>query len=84
MSGKITRRTALALGAVSTGILMGTGPACEKQNVSSVSDGYVWIENTWSRGPNKNLVRDLTPGPHTYVLPAVPGQPVCGIPKTKV
>ncbi len=63
MSGKITRRKALAIGAVSTGILMGTGPACEKQNVSSVAEGEVWTENTWSRGPNRNLVRDLTPGP---------------------
>ena len=63
MSGKITRRKALAIGAVSTGILVGTGPACEKPNVSSIPDSDVWTENTWSRGPNRNLVRDLTPGP---------------------
>ncbi len=63
MSGKITRREALGIGAVSTGILMGTVPACEKQNVPPVSEGEIWTENTWSRGPNRNLVRDLTPGP---------------------
>ncbi len=63
LSGKITRRKALAIGAVSTGILVGTGPACgEKPNMSYVSKGDVWTENTWSRGPNRNLARNLTPG----------------------
>ncbi len=63
MSNKITRRKALAIGAVSTGMLMGTGPACDNKKESAPSQGEEWYGNTWSRGPNRDLVRDLTPGP---------------------
>ena len=63
MSNKITRRKALAIGAVSTGMLVGTGPACDREKESAYSESEAWTENTWSRGPNSDLVRDLTPGP---------------------
>ncbi len=68
MTHRITRRKALAVGAVSTGIIIGTGPACnqkmeENPNLITFSRDEVWVGNIWSRGPNRDLVRDLTPGP---------------------
>ena len=48
MTSKITRRKALAAGMATTGVLSGT---------TSVRDAHAWAP-----GPEKNVVRDLTPG----------------------
>jgi len=65
MSKKITRRQLLAAGAASTGILLGTGcestpPQETRQVQKPTGPGR---EPFWMPGPDKNLVRDLTPGP---------------------
>ncbi len=60
MTHRITRREALAVGAVSTGIFVGAGSA---PAASQKSKEKLWESNLWTRGPNRNLVRDLKPGP---------------------
>jgi len=65
MSNKITRRQAFKAGAASTGVLLGTGcestpPQETPQVQKSKGPGR---ESFWEPGPDKNLVRDLTPGP---------------------
>jgi len=60
MSKKITRRQALATGAVSTGMFLGRNDSSYAQTQSNKGPGR---EPFWEPGPNKNLVRDLTPGP---------------------
>ena len=70
MSRNPTRRQALAAGAASTGILLGTAcssPPEDKQVQEQTGKGP-GREAFWEPGPNKNLVRDLTPGTTTVRL----------------
>ena len=64
MSGKISRRRMLAAGVASTGMLMGVHgnegvQAGIKKYAENKGPGR---EAFWEPGPDKNLVRDLTPG----------------------
>lgn len=60
MTHKITRRKALTLGAASTGLFVRERPVSAARQKPKEN---IWEANSWSRGPNRNLVRDLTPGP---------------------
>lgn len=63
MSGKISRRKALAAAAASTGLFMGTVSSRAQEKEETIhSQGAGWQGTGWSRGPDRNLVRDLTPG----------------------
>lgn len=60
MSSSISRRRALAAGALAAGIF--TVPESRaQQSVSKLGNRYQ--ERAWSRGPDPRLVRDLKPGP---------------------
>lgn len=63
MSKRISRRQAIAAGAVSSGMLLGTayGQPGTKTQGSDVVSGKPF----WNPGPDKNLVRDLKPGKTT-------------------
>ena len=60
MSNKITRRQVLAAGAASTGMFLGRTGSSYSQVKNDKGPGR---ESFWMPGPDKNLVRDLTPGP---------------------
>ena len=61
MSNNISRRKALAAGAASTGMLMGT--ACSDTRQQQTEEEIPFSEKSWwYPGANKNLVSDLTPG----------------------
>ena len=65
MSKQLTRRKSLKIGMASTGIFLGAScqstPPRETSQVQTVKGPG--REPFWEPGPNKNLVRDLTPGP---------------------
>ena len=64
MPNNITRRKALTAGAVSAGMLMGTACSNQEQYGTQKQEEIPFSQRTWwPPGPNKNLVRDLTPGP---------------------
>ncbi|MCE5250519.1 sugar phosphate isomerase/epimerase [bacterium] len=65
MTHGMTRRKALTAGAVSTGLFAGAGPAFNQNTKKgpALSRSKAWEGNLWSRGPDRNLVRDLKPGP---------------------
>lgn len=65
MSGKMSRRKALAAGAVSTGVLFGSA-----QSSYPVEERITAADRKpfWDPGPDKNLVRDLKPGNTTVRL----------------
>ncbi|MBN1292189.1 MAG: sugar phosphate isomerase/epimerase [Candidatus Latescibacteria bacterium] len=64
MSGMMSRRKALAAGATTAG-LFAAASCTENQTGMNKPETREsrWQESEWSRGPNKNLKRDLTPGP---------------------
>ena len=61
MAAKLTRRKVLATGGITAGAYMTTAYA-EKQETAH-SQGAGWQGTGWSRGPDRDLVRDLKPGP---------------------
>ena len=77
MSRNPTRRQALTAGAVSAGMFIGTAcnsPRNEQNEQVEKPQGQSvkgpGREAFWGPGPNKNLVRDLTPGQTTVRLAA--------------
>jgi len=67
MSIPMSRRRAFATGAATTGMLVAA--SCGKQDSGGEKSKYGesrWQEYKWTRGPDRDLVRDLTPG-HTPV-----------------
>ena len=64
MSGTMSRRTALAAGVTASGMLM-TASCSDRQAKTdrAVPRESRWQESEWTRGPDRNIVRDLTPGP---------------------
>jgi len=63
MSRTISRRQALATGAVATGAMIGSG--CSQSNEQQTQTPSATSQspaNYWNPGPDKSLVKDLTPG----------------------
>jgi len=65
MSDQMTRRQAIGTGAALTGLFAAT--SCNAPNKEPVT-GDVGIKDSWMPGPDKNVVRDLTPGQMTIRL----------------
>ncbi len=69
MSKHITRRKALATGAVSTGLLLGTTCAKQEQTGQVENNSGMPLNNVWGGdfltqwSPPDNVIRDITPGP---------------------
>lgn len=64
MSNNMSRREAIKAGTVTAGMLMGAGCAEKSQKKRQfVPWEPGWQGTGWTRGPNRDLVRDLTPGP---------------------
>ena len=65
MSTSMTRRKALAAGLVYSGAVLGT--ACSTPEQKTIEEKAVQKTSKafWDPGPDKDLVRDLTPGPTT-------------------
>ena len=80
MTGTISRRKALVMGAVSTGLMYGASSSTSPNQAGELPD--VWGEDfltQWS--PPANVKRDLTPGPtpirlscSAYMLSSTPGR----------
>lgn len=69
MSRHLTRRQALAYGAAAGGLIAGAvGSSGQKSQQNATVEKGPGREPFWEPGPNKNLVRDLTPGPMTVRL----------------
>lgn len=60
MNKVISRRKALALGGAAGMLVSGTAMPSE---LKKLTPDTRWQEYAWSRGPDKNLVKDLKPGP---------------------
>jgi len=72
MSGKLTRRQILAAGAASTVVFLGANcDSTQSQDTTQMQKPKgPGREAFWEPGPNKNLVRDLTPGTTSVRLAA--------------
>jgi len=63
MAEKISRRKALTAGAVAPAVLARGARSATRKEETAHSMGEGWQGSGWSRGPDRNLRRDLAPGP---------------------
>lgn len=61
MNDRISRRKALALGSAAAGMFASSADI--HSDMKKLTPEGRWQEYAWSRGPDRNLVKDLKPGP---------------------